>query len=104
VPHRVDEAKVVADVLRHRVRDRTGVLLTVPIPQADEIPAATIQQALQDASRAALHAGITGPDVTPYVLAQIEKLTNGGSVPANLSLAENNAAVAAEIAVALAST
>ena len=37
VPHRAQTARVVADVLRYRVRDRTGVLLTVPIPAADEL-------------------------------------------------------------------
>jgi pseudouridine-5'-phosphate glycosidase len=101
VPHRVDEAGVVADVLRHRVRDRTGVLLTVPIPEADEIPPATIDQPMQEALRTSLAARVTGPDVTPFVLAEIEKLTDGRSVPANLALAENNAAVAGEIAVAI---
>jgi pseudouridine-5'-phosphate glycosidase len=35
------------------------------------------------------------------VLARIEKETDGRSIPANLALARNNAAVAARIAVAL---
>jgi pseudouridine-5'-phosphate glycosidase len=42
--------------------------------------------------------------VTPFVLGRIAEATSGQSVPANLALAENNAAVAAEIAVAIAST
>jgi pseudouridine-5'-phosphate glycosidase len=49
-------------------------------------------------------AGITGPGVTPFVLARIAEATAGRSVPANLALAENNARVAAEIAVAVAAT
>jgi pseudouridine-5'-phosphate glycosidase len=40
--------------------------------------------------------------VTPFVLGRIAAVTEGRSVPANLALAEHNAAVAAEIAVALA--
>jgi pseudouridine-5'-phosphate glycosidase len=48
--------------------------------------------------------GCPGPGVTPVVLAAIAAATDGDSVPANLALAENNAAsVAAEIAVAVAS-
>ena len=39
---------------------------------------------------------------TPAVLAAIADATDGDSVPANLALAENNARVAAEIAVAIA--
>ena len=46
--------------------------------------------------------GITGAAVTPFVLGRIAAATEGRSVPANLALAEHNAAVAAEIAVALA--
>jgi len=39
--------------------------------------------------------------VTPFVLGRIGEATAGRSVPANLALAENNASVAAEIAVAI---
>ena len=39
--------------------------------------------------------------MTPFVLARIGAATEGRSVPANLALAENNASVAAEIAVAI---
>jgi pseudouridine-5'-phosphate glycosidase len=40
--------------------------------------------------------------VTPYVLARIAAVTAGDSVPANLALAEHNAAVAGAVAVAVA--
>ena len=46
--------------------------------------------------------GILGAAVTPFVLGRIAASTAGRSVPANLALAERNAAVAAEIAVAVA--
>ncbi|TCC31100.1 pseudouridine-5'-phosphate glycosidase [Kribbella speibonae] len=102
VPHRVDDERVVCDVLRFRARPATGVLLTVPIPVDDEIPAARIDAVLTAALEASTQAGVVGPAVTPYVLARIEKETDGDSIPANLALAANNAAVAARIAVALA--
>ncbi|MEV6266811.1 pseudouridine-5'-phosphate glycosidase [Kribbella sp. NPDC051936] len=102
VPHRVDDERTVCDVLRFRSRQDTGVLLTVPIPVEDEIPAARIDAQMKAALEAGAQAGITGPAVTPYVLARIEQETDGQSIPANLALARNNAAVAARIAVALA--
>ncbi|MEV0283203.1 pseudouridine-5'-phosphate glycosidase [Kribbella sp. NPDC050820] len=102
VPHRVEDEQVVCDVLRFRTRPNTGVLLTVPIPVADEIPAARIDAVLTAALDASSEAGITGPAVTPYVLGRIEKETDGQSVPANLALARNNADLAARVAVALA--
>jgi pseudouridine-5'-phosphate glycosidase len=102
VPHRVQTAQVVADVLRYRVRERTGVLLTVPIPGDDELDPVTLNDALEEALRACTAEGVTGAAVTPFVLATIERQTAGASVPANLALAENNARVAALVAAALA--
>jgi pseudouridylate synthase len=102
VPHRAETAEVVADVLRLRVRELTGVLLTVPIPAASELDAATLDEALDAALAACAAEGVTGAAVTPYVLARIEQQTAGASVPANLALAENNARVAAAVAAALA--
>jgi pseudouridine-5'-phosphate glycosidase len=101
VPHVVQTAEEVARVLRARSRDRTGVLLTVPIPEADELDPARHDAALTSALQAAADAGITGAAVTPFVLERVGRETDGGSVPANLALAEQNAAVAAEVAVAL---
>jgi pseudouridine-5'-phosphate glycosidase len=100
VPHRVETARVAADVLRNRVRERTGVLLTVPIPEADELDPVSLSGALAAALAACEAEQITGAAVTPFVLARIERQTAGASVPANLALAENNARVAAAVAVA----
>ena len=101
VPHRVETARVAADVLRGRIRERTGVLLTVPIPPADELDPQTLNAALSAALAACEAEHISGAAVTPFVLARIEQQTSGASVPANLALAENNARVAAEVAAAL---
>lgn len=101
VPHVVDSAEEVARVLRSRLRASTGVLLTVPIPEADELDPVRHDAALTAALQAAHEAGITGAAVTPFVLERVGRETDGGSVPANLALAENNASVAAQVAVAL---
>ncbi|MAT06327.1 MAG: pseudouridine-5'-phosphate glycosidase [Acidimicrobiaceae bacterium] len=102
VPHRVETAAEVAGVLAARSRERSGLLVAVPIPEADALDAemldAVVAQALTDADEA----GIVGAAVTPFVLGRIGDATAGRSVPANLALAENNARVAAEIAVAVA--
>jgi pseudouridine-5'-phosphate glycosidase len=45
---------------------------------------------------------VTRKDLTPFLLQRIFELTGGRSLAANIALVENNAAVAAEIAVALA--
>jgi pseudouridine-5'-phosphate glycosidase len=44
--------------------------------------------------------GIKGKDVTPFLLDAIQKATEGKSLESNIQLVFNNAAVAANIAVA----
>jgi len=102
VPVRVESAAEAADVLRYRVRPSTGVLVTAPIPEADELDPARVDASIAAALDACEREGVTGAAVTPFVLGRLEAETAGSSVAANLALAENNAAVAAQIAAALA--
>jgi pseudouridine-5'-phosphate glycosidase len=101
VPHRVESAAEAAAVLVHRPRTEVGVLLTVPIPPAAELDPSAIENSLAAALADAAGTGVTGAAVTPYVLSRLAEVTQGQSVPANLALAENNATVAASVAVAL---
>ena len=55
---------------------------------------------IADALQAAEGAGIRGKALTPFLLARIAEVTEGRAVAANRALAESNAALAAEIAVA----
>lgn len=104
VPHRVESAHEVARIVNSLTRADSGVLLTVPIPEADEIDAAEIDDVLTSALEECAASGITGAQITPFVLGRIGEATEGRSVPANLALAENNAVVAAQVAVALAAS
>jgi pseudouridine-5'-phosphate glycosidase len=104
IPHRVETTREVADVLRNRLRRNTGVLVTVPIPEADELDAAELQAKLDAALAAAEANGVTGAAVTPFILGRIEQETAGDSIPANMALALNNARLAANIATELAGT
>jgi len=79
-----------------------GVLVANPIPEAAELDPELIDVALEAALAEVAKRGLRGPAVTPVVLAAIAAATDGDSVPANLALAESNATVAAEIALALA--
>ncbi len=95
-----DVAALVA--ANHDLGHPGGVLVANPIPEADELDAARIDAAIAAALAEAETRGVRGPGVTPVVLGAIAAATDGESVPANLALAENNARVAAEIAVAMA--
>jgi len=104
IPHRVDTAAEVARTFDARSRGSSGVLLTVPIPESDELDASELDAVLQSALDDCERSGTTGAAITPFVLGRISEATNGRNVPANLALAENNASVAAQVAVALALT
>lgn len=103
VTHRVDSAGELAALVaaQRRLELTAGVLVANPIPEADALAAGEIdtiiEQALSDADRQA----VTGKDVTPYLLARVNELTGGRSLTANVALIRNNAAFAADLAVAL---
>jgi pseudouridylate synthase len=79
-----------------------GVLIANPIPEADAIDADEMAHWISAALKDAERDGITGNRATPYLLKRIFELTGGRSLAANIALVEHNAAVAADIAVALA--
>ena len=78
-----------------------GMLVTVPIPAEFEPPADQMEAAIAQALAEAEAQGIKGKAMTPFLLARVSALTGEASLRANLALLENNARVAAEIAVAL---
>jgi len=79
-----------------------SLLVTVPVPEAAEIPSAVIEPLVDSAIAEAEHRGITGRDVTPFLLSRMVQLTHDSARRANESLLVNNARVAAQIACALA--
>ncbi len=103
---RADEASTVARMFRGALElgHPGGILVANPIPAEAELDTALMDEALDAALDEVSRLGLTGPAVTPVVLGAIAAATDGLSVPANLALAENNAVVATEIAVALANT
>lgn len=79
-----------------------GILIAVPVPDGDEMPAEAAEVAIQQATQEAEAKGIHGKAVTPFVLARVAELTEGESRRANVSLLVNNARVGGQIAMALA--
>lgn len=101
---RVDSPQQAAHVIHaaRRLALGHGVLITVPVPEADAIDDATAEAAIIQAQAEADAQGIHGKAMTPFLLARVVELTGGTSRRANTSLLVNNARVAGHIAVALA--
>jgi pseudouridine-5'-phosphate glycosidase len=102
VPLRLDTPEAVAALVKERFEWGGGALLGVPIPEAEALSSADIQDAMSGALEEATRSGVVGAAVTPFVLGQISEALDGDNIPANLALSENNARVAAEVAVAFA--
>ena len=104
VDHRVEGPVELAAVLRvHRdLGMRGGVLVVNPIPEDDALDEAEIEALIAEAIADAEREGVSRRDVTPYLLARINELTEGRSLTANIALIRNNARLAALTAVELA--
>jgi pseudouridine-5'-phosphate glycosidase len=100
---RVDIPQDAAAIIRagRQLELKGGTLIVVPIPAEAELPAKQLESAITSALSEAEARGIKGNASTPFLLKWVARQTNGASLKANVALLENNAAVAAQIAVAL---
>lgn len=100
---RVQSAAEIAEMWRHHTAlGRPGALVVMQPPPAEfALDVTLVEQATAAALREARTNNVRGGAVTPFLLAEVQRLTEGRSVAANLALLEANAALAAEIAVAL---
>lgn len=99
-PLRLDSAAAIARFYRarHDLGLKGGMLVANPVDAAEEIPADEMEVHIRQATKEAQLAGISGKAVTPFMLERIVELTDGRSLKTNVSLVENNARLAAEIA------
>jgi pseudouridine-5'-phosphate glycosidase len=79
----------------------TALLVTVPVPEAFAVDDEKLGQVLNEALAQAERERITGRDVTPFLLSQMTRFSEGATLRANVALLENNARIAGEIAKAL---
>ncbi len=102
---RVDSPDEVADVLAARTSMGTtsnGLLLVNPVHPDDELDEALHDATLTSGLAAASERGVTGKDVTPFLLDWFHTRTSGASLATNVALVRQNARVAAEVAAAYA--
>ncbi|OUZ09129.1 pseudouridine-5-phosphate glycosidase [Aeromicrobium sp. PE09-221] len=101
----VPDAAAVASVMaaRDALGEAAGILVANPLPLAQQLAPKVHDEALAEALSRATDEGLTGKDVTPFLLQTIVDITGGQSLRVNLDIARNNIRVAAEIAAAWAS-
>ena len=103
VDTRANSPAEVADIF-HAQRTlgiNSALLVTVPVAEEFEVDGEQLESALDQALESADRNGIGGRELTPFLLSQMAEHSRGATLRANIALLENNARVAAEIAVAL---
>ncbi len=76
-----------------------GIVVGNPVREEMEIPKEEVDKWIDEALSLARREGITGKQVTPFLLDKIKEISRGKSVSTNLALLEDNARLAAKIAV-----
>jgi pseudouridine-5'-phosphate glycosidase len=98
----VQNATEVAAIMKARdgLNQTGGIVVANPIPLGQQWDPAEHDRVLSEALALAAAAGVTGKQVTPFLLLKIVELSGGRSLEVNLDLARNNVRVAGEIATA----
>lgn len=103
IDERVETAEEVAKIAH--ARDELGmpnaILLTVPVPKQFEVSREKLETILASALAEAESQNILGKEVTPFLLAKMSAASKGETLLANIALLENNAKIAAQVAVNL---
>ena len=101
VDYKIDSALEIAEILKTKwnLLIDGGVLVANPIPIAFELDTSVMDEAIRQAIIDADNENITGKEITPYLLSKVNEITQGKSLDANMKLIQNNAALAAKIAL-----
>ena len=78
-----------------------GLLVANPVPKRHEIPRKTMEGYLSTALAELDRAGVTGKQVTPFLLSRVLELSAGRSLDSNIELLFNNVRLGCEIAKTL---
>ena len=87
---------------RRSMQIPSGLIVAYPIPESDQLDPDLHDQVLQDGMQLATSRGVTGKDVTPFLLDHFHRSTHGASLVVNTQIILRNAELAAQIAVAFA--
>jgi len=105
IDERLNSVAEIAALIRARdaLQLAQGTLIVCPIPPEAEWPAGEAEPAIARATAEAEARGVSGRDVTPFILGYLAEMSDGRSLQANIALLRNNVGVAAQLAGALAS-
>ncbi len=100
IEHVVDSPEQIAQIfkVKENLGIFSGILVANPIPEKYVLRLEEVEDATQKALQEAQEKGITGKEVTPFLLSRIAELTNYKTVHSNLELLKNNVRLGCQIA------
>jgi pseudouridylate synthase len=96
---RVDSPEAAAQIARSHwdLGFQSAVLLAAPPPEETALPREQVEGYINIAL-AEMGEGVSGQQVTPYLLKRVSELSRGASLRVNLALLKNNARLASQVA------
>ncbi|MFC7491328.1 MULTISPECIES: pseudouridine-5'-phosphate glycosidase [unclassified Knoellia] len=103
-PMRSDTVEELAEMMRVKwdLGLAGGIAVTNPVPAEDEMAPEAISALIDRAVAECGERGITGKDITPFLLGRIVELSDGASLETNIALVRSNARLGAALAGAYA--
>jgi len=81
-----------------------GILILNPIPAEAALPGGQVESLVAKAVKQASEEGVSGAEVTPFLLEAMNRLSDGATLRANKALLRSNAELAAQLATHLSSS
>jgi pseudouridine-5'-phosphate glycosidase len=102
VDYRMNSPEQIAEVLntKRALGLSGGMIIANPIPEEFALESLSMSRYIKQADGEAVNQGISGKEITPFLLQRIFELSDGASLKANLQLILNNTRLGAQIAVA----
>ena len=103
IDHKFDDIKLLANgFIKHRsLGFSSGMLVVNPPPKENEISNKVVSGYVKNALRRAKELEVSGKNLTPFLLHEIFKESNGESLKTNIALALSNIKLGAKIAAEL---
>jgi len=103
LPATANDVGILSDIVKThwQLGLASGLLIVNPIPAAEAISRSEIEPAIHSALEKAQQQNLSGKALTPFLLSEVAKITQGKSVKANIALIKNNVLLGAKLANSL---
>ncbi|KAK9721514.1 Indigoidine synthase A like protein [Popillia japonica] len=103
VPYNITDPREAALIIRtnKEINLGSGILFGVPVPEEYSLNKTELDNIITKALNQAENQGVSGKEITPFLLSRVAEATAGNSLKTNIALVKNNASAAADVAVEL---